>query len=56
MNMVRDMGCIQLFQVTVRNVMTAPIWDSIELNTVRELHVVRFFKLTQPLSALHLRL
>ena len=35
-----EIGNIQLLQVTVRNVMTAPVRDSIELDTVGELHIV----------------
>lgn len=49
-------GGIQFLQVTVCNVMTAPVRDSIELDTVRELHVVCFVKLPELLGTLCLSL
>ena len=50
--MVLDMGGKQFLEVTVRNIMTAPVRDSIELDTVRELHVVCFIKFLKLLGAL----
>lgn len=41
---MRDRVNVQLLEVTVSNVMAAPIWNSIELDTMRELHLVLFLK------------
>lgn len=40
-------GNSQFLEITVRYVVTTPIWDSVELDTMRELHTPALPKLSQ---------
>jgi hypothetical protein len=45
---------VQFLEIAVGDIMAAPVWHSIELQAMRELHLVRLAKLLELLASLSL--